>query len=500
MDQSVAWMIVVGLSSSWLIFFTCFLLIMKKSYLSTFFSLQTGHAWVKASFLNGTDDQQKTRVLRKNRKQWASIRGDVKAWTLENWERWEEEKPAFFNDAFKASVDDDMIPAASLRKLRGAGSSRRRSSLGEAMGLVVVKEAADEETVEDVDVAEEEPVDAANKDTTTNFPPTCYKGKLLFDRALAITTRRRFELETHSQDLSEFAVQQSSLRIHAGVSEVANVLLNHLKPAYESKLDTVKLDDAVEAVGLGEGFASASEKPEEVMGAAPLAAALPGAVNDDDDDNEDEVKESDDGGGKKPVEAQLREEEPVPLLHAATASFTRSVLHVSSEPFAFELSLNPLLPSSASSVSIEFRPTLSTSFLPHAASGTFVISPASHGTCTLTMAATVKCVGLDAAPPPTGAATATTELLPRANAELPLDRKHAHDLLDDLLSLLPALSAHFDRSDEIDEKICGELARHFETTSVQISDHENKLIDATLENEDKVRARPKSYSPPTPRL
>ena len=39
MDQSVAWMIVVGLSSSWLIFFTCFLLIMKKSYLSTFFSL-----------------------------------------------------------------------------------------------------------------------------------------------------------------------------------------------------------------------------------------------------------------------------------------------------------------------------------------------------------------------------------------------------------------------------------------------------------------------------
>ena len=68
----------------------------------------------------------------------------MKAWTLENWERWEEEKPAFFNDAFKASVDDDMIPAASLRKLHVAGSSRRRSSLGEALGYVV------EDTVEEV--------------------------------------------------------------------------------------------------------------------------------------------------------------------------------------------------------------------------------------------------------------------------------------------------------------------------------------------------------------
>jgi hypothetical protein len=66
--------------------------------------------------------------------QWLSIRGDVKAWTLENWERWEEEKPAFFNDAFKAQVDDDMIPPASLRKLNGGGSARRRSSLGDILG------------------------------------------------------------------------------------------------------------------------------------------------------------------------------------------------------------------------------------------------------------------------------------------------------------------------------------------------------------------------------
>ena len=186
------------------------------------------------------------------------------------------------------------------------------------------------------------------------------------------------------------------------------------------------------------------------------------------------------------VEAQVREEEPASLLHAATASFTRSVPHVSTEPLTFELSLAPLSPSSTSSVSIEFHPTLSTTSLPHATSGTFVISPAANGTCILTMAATVKCAGLDAAHPPTGssAATATTGLLPRADAGLPLDRNHAHDLLDDLLSLIPALSAHFDRSDEIDEKVHEELADHFATSSVKISKHEHELVDTSLKYED----------------
>jgi hypothetical protein len=52
---------------------------------------------------------------------------------MENWERWEEEKPTWFNDAFKRMVDDDMIPVESLRRLNG-GSQRRRSSLGDLLG------------------------------------------------------------------------------------------------------------------------------------------------------------------------------------------------------------------------------------------------------------------------------------------------------------------------------------------------------------------------------
>jgi hypothetical protein len=134
MDQSVAWMIVGALSSAWLAFFVVFLLLIKKSYIGTLFSTQTGHDFFKNKFLLGETDEKKMIVHMRNKKLWVSIRDDVKTWTLENWERWEEEKPEWFNDAFRKMVDDDMIPPSSLRRLKNGGGARRRSSLGDLFG------------------------------------------------------------------------------------------------------------------------------------------------------------------------------------------------------------------------------------------------------------------------------------------------------------------------------------------------------------------------------
>jgi hypothetical protein len=135
MDPSVAWIVVGSLSSAWLVFFLVFLWLMKPGYKWTFFSLRTGHAWAKSLFLNNDEDRIKMDVFTTNRKQWASIREDVKAFMWENWERWEEEEPEWFSDAFRSSVDDDMLPPAVLRALKMAGGGvRRRSSLGERLG------------------------------------------------------------------------------------------------------------------------------------------------------------------------------------------------------------------------------------------------------------------------------------------------------------------------------------------------------------------------------
>jgi hypothetical protein len=132
-SESVVGTIVGVLGGSLVFFFACFLLLMKREYWGTFFSVQTGYAWVQSKFIEADGDERKSRIFVFNKKMWLSIRGDVKAWTLENWERWEDEQPEWFNDNFRAAVDDDMIPPASLRKLNG-GSKRRRSSLGDLLG------------------------------------------------------------------------------------------------------------------------------------------------------------------------------------------------------------------------------------------------------------------------------------------------------------------------------------------------------------------------------
>jgi hypothetical protein len=54
---------------------------------------------------------------------------------MENWDTWEAEKPIWFDDVWLSYVDDDMMPAEALKRLRQkGGGTRRRSSLGDAIG------------------------------------------------------------------------------------------------------------------------------------------------------------------------------------------------------------------------------------------------------------------------------------------------------------------------------------------------------------------------------
>ena len=67
---------------------------------------------------------------------WVEIRPAVKAWCLENWERWEQEKPDWFTETWKSKLDDDMVPPESLRRLKMAGGGkRRRNSLSERFSV-----------------------------------------------------------------------------------------------------------------------------------------------------------------------------------------------------------------------------------------------------------------------------------------------------------------------------------------------------------------------------
>jgi hypothetical protein len=94
--EAFAWKLVGGLSGAWLVFFLAFLWEMKHSYWHTFFSVETGGAWMRSRFLRGETDELRAEIFDFNKNMWTEIREDVKQWCLANWEKWDDEKPRWF--------------------------------------------------------------------------------------------------------------------------------------------------------------------------------------------------------------------------------------------------------------------------------------------------------------------------------------------------------------------------------------------------------------------
>ena len=126
-----------SLISIFLISFTLFVLKIERKYLWTFFSTETGHAKAKRLHRTGKNDFEKSLIVGNNKRQWMSIRGEVAEWLDQNWDRWERDKPDWFNAVFIDKVDDDIMPARVLARLKqeAEGGERRRSSFVERLSV-----------------------------------------------------------------------------------------------------------------------------------------------------------------------------------------------------------------------------------------------------------------------------------------------------------------------------------------------------------------------------
>ena len=104
------------LSGAWVAVFLAFLVLMKK-YRATFFSLQTGNEFFQNNFLKtGNSDDARARIVTRNRHLWQSIRPQVREWLKENWSRWVEEDPEWFNHVWICHVDYDLLPPEVLEQ------------------------------------------------------------------------------------------------------------------------------------------------------------------------------------------------------------------------------------------------------------------------------------------------------------------------------------------------------------------------------------------------
>ena len=120
-----AWAVVILVIPFTMLCFAAFFLHTEKKYWISFYSLERGKDLTVKGFKEAKNDKLKaSKAFRHSRKHLIQIEDEVKAWVEANWERWEEEKPKWFDDAMRARVPVEYIP--------GAGDARRRESVRRA--------------------------------------------------------------------------------------------------------------------------------------------------------------------------------------------------------------------------------------------------------------------------------------------------------------------------------------------------------------------------------
>ena len=126
MEQANAWTLAGVLVGAWILVFSLFLALSKKKYRITFWSTKTGCQHVMDHFLKEADDEARSEILLNNSRMWKSIRDQVMHWTMDNWWRWQEEKPAWLTDVWMSHVPLNMIPRED--KMRISSIKLRRKS------------------------------------------------------------------------------------------------------------------------------------------------------------------------------------------------------------------------------------------------------------------------------------------------------------------------------------------------------------------------------------
>jgi hypothetical protein len=125
-----------ALAAVWLVAIVGLSLTIKREYLHTFVSLQTGYADTQSFFLDHQgDDAKRVNIFFFNERHGQAIRDRVRQWVLSVYATWQALMPAFFTADLQARIPDDFMPAQVVQELNAQSSDGRRPTL-QNMGLV----------------------------------------------------------------------------------------------------------------------------------------------------------------------------------------------------------------------------------------------------------------------------------------------------------------------------------------------------------------------------
>ena len=111
-------------------------LTIKREYLRTFVSLQTGCAHAQSYFLDHEgDDAKRVEIFYCNERQWQAIRNRVREWVLGMYAVWKALMPSWFTTDVQARIPDEFMPAQVVHELNAQAPGGRRPTL-QNMGLL----------------------------------------------------------------------------------------------------------------------------------------------------------------------------------------------------------------------------------------------------------------------------------------------------------------------------------------------------------------------------
>ena len=125
-----------ALSLVWLLAVVGLSLTIKRAYLHTLVSLQTGYAFTQSNFLdNQGDDAKRVEIFYKNERHWQAIRDRVRQWVLGVYAAWKALMPFWFTTDLQSRIPDEFMPAQVVHELNAQAPGGRRPTL-QNMGLL----------------------------------------------------------------------------------------------------------------------------------------------------------------------------------------------------------------------------------------------------------------------------------------------------------------------------------------------------------------------------
>ena len=120
----------------WLVAVLGLALTIKREYLHTFVSLQTGCAYAQDVFeCNEGNDARRVRIFLFNERQWQAIRDAVRWWVLSAYAVWKALLPVWLTEDLQARIPDDFMPTEAVRDLDAHAPNGRRPTV-QSMGML----------------------------------------------------------------------------------------------------------------------------------------------------------------------------------------------------------------------------------------------------------------------------------------------------------------------------------------------------------------------------